>query len=50
MAGEKIRIEDLTNPVLTQVQQAGIDYADTLDIVHPAPMPRHTHVRTMDQP
>ena len=32
MAGEKIRIEDLTNPVLTQVQQAGIDYADTLDI------------------
>ena len=32
MAGEKIRIEDLANPVLTQIQQAGIDYADTLDI------------------
>ena len=32
MAGQKIRIEDLANPVLTDEQQAALDYADTLDI------------------
>jgi hypothetical protein len=32
VAGQKIRIEDLANPVLTDEQQAALDYADTLDI------------------
>lgn len=29
MAGEKIRIEDLANPVLTPAQKAALDYAET---------------------
>ena len=32
MAGEKIRIEDLANPVLTPPQQAALDYAETQSI------------------
>ncbi len=40
MAGEKIRIEDLANPVLTPAQQAALDYAETqtIDLSIPAVM------------
>ncbi|MCR9095327.1 MAG: sulfotransferase [bacterium] len=38
MAGEKIRIEDLANPVLTPPQKAALDYAETqtIDLSIPA--------------
>ena len=38
MAGEKIRIEDLANPVLTPAQKAALDYAETqkVDLSIPA--------------
>ncbi|MGB0618032.1 MAG: sulfotransferase family protein [Myxococcota bacterium] len=38
MAGEKIRIEDLANPVLTAAQKAALDYAETqkVDLSIPA--------------
>lgn len=38
MAGEKIRIEDLANPVLTPAQKAALDYAETqtIDLSVPA--------------
>ena len=40
MAGEKIRIEDLANPVLTPAQKAALDYAETqtIDLSIPAVM------------
>ena len=32
MAGEKIRIEDLANLVLTPAQKAALDYAETVKV------------------